>query len=65
MGSTHLKARGDIYTFKSLFASRIHDYNGLIFQAFKNLTLVSNSNSRHSSAFFLSNCFNMLQSDEI
>ena len=38
---------------KSLFASRIMDYNGLIVQAFKNLSLVANSDRRHSSAMFL------------
>jgi hypothetical protein len=51
-----LEAKGDIFAMKSLIAGRIQDYNGLIIQAFKNLSLVANSESRHSSAFFLSKC---------
>ena len=53
VGSKHLHAQGDIFAMKSLFASRIMDYNGLIVQAFKNLSLVANSDRRHSSAMFL------------
>ena len=54
VGSRHLHAQGDIFAMKSLYASRIMDYNGLIIQAFKNLSLVANSERRHSSAMFLS-----------
>ena len=54
VGSKHLHAQGDIFAMKSLYASRIMDYNGLIIQAFKNLSLVANSERRHSSAMFLS-----------
>lgn len=54
IGARHLQAKGDLYTLKSLYASRIMDYNGLIIQAFKNLSMVANSDRRHTSALFIS-----------
>ena len=54
VGSKNLHAEGNIFAMKSLFASRIMDYNGLIIQAFKNLSLVANSQMKHSSALFIS-----------
>eukprot|EP00093_Oithona_nana_P004449 04449.XXX_115837_114895_1 [CDS] Oithona nana genome sequencing. len=53
VGSKNLHAEGNIFAMKSLFASRIMDYNGLIIQAFKNLSLVANSPMKHSSALFI------------
>ena len=54
LGSRNLHAKGDIFAMKSLYASRIMDYNGLIIQAFKNLSLVANSERKHASALFIS-----------
>ena len=53
VGAKNLHAEGNIFAMKSLFASRIMDYNGLIIQAFKNLSLVANSQMKHSSALFI------------
>ena len=55
LGAKYLRTKGDIFAMKSLFASRIVDYDGLIIQASKNLSLVAKSDRRRSqSAFFLS-----------
>ena len=57
VGSRHLHAKGDIFALKSLYASRIMDYNGLNVRAFKNLSMVANSDRKHSSALFISMFF--------
>ena len=54
IGSKHLHAKGDIFAMKSLFGSSIRTKNGLIVKAFKNLSLVANSDRKHSSAFYIS-----------
>ena len=54
IGSEHLHAKGDIFAMKSLFGSSIRTKNGLIVKAFKNLSMVANSDRRHSSAFYIS-----------
>ena len=54
IGSQHLHAKGDIFAMKSLFGSSIRTKNGLIVKAFKNLSMVANSDRKHSSAFYIS-----------
>ena len=54
VGSRHLHAKGDLFAMKSLYASRIMDYSGLTVRAFKNLSMVANSDRKYSSAFFIS-----------
>jgi len=54
-GSQHLQAQGDIFAMKNLYASRILDFdpNGLVIKAFKNLSMVAESERRFSSAMFI------------
>ena len=59
-GSQHLQAQGDMFAMKNLYASRILDFdrNGLVIKAFKNLSLVAESERRFSSAMFISENYN-------
>ena len=59
IGSKHLHAKGDIFAMKSLFGSSIRTKNGLIVKAFKNLSLVANSDRKHSSAFYISKYYSI------
>jgi hypothetical protein len=49
-----LETKGNILTMESLFANRIRDYNGLVLQAFKNISILSFADLQRQSALLMS-----------
>jgi hypothetical protein len=51
---SYLETKGNILTMESLFANRIRDYNGLVLQAFKNISILSFADLQRQSALLMS-----------
>ena len=51
---SYLETKGNILTMESLFANRIRDYNGLVLQAFKNISILSYTDAQRQSSMLMS-----------